>query len=92
MNTCFDLASLRETVRAWKTSGETIAFAPTMGNLHAGHLSLLEKATSLADKTVVSIFVNPIQFGKGEDYDNYPSTLDEDSRKLADETMTEVTG
>ena len=55
-----------------------------MGNLHAGHLSLLGEAARIADRTLVSIFVNPIQFGKGEDYERYPSTLDEDSRKLTD--------
>ena len=54
-----------------------------MGNLHAGHISLLERARELADRTVVSIFVNPIQFGKGEDYASYPSTLDADIEKLA---------
>jgi pantoate--beta-alanine ligase len=54
-----------------------------MGNLHGGHLSLLARARELADRTVVSIFVNPIQFGKGEDYERYPSTLPEDAHKLS---------
>jgi pantoate--beta-alanine ligase len=53
-----------------------------MGNVHDGHLSLLQRATDLSDKTVVSIFVNPIQFGRGEDYEKYPSTLSEDMKKL----------
>lgn len=83
MDTVYDLQSLRSVIADWKHHGDSIAFVPTMGNLHAGHLSLLEEAGRLADRTVVSIFVNPIQFGKGEDYERYPSTLEEDSRKLA---------
>lgn len=82
METSFDLGSLRNQVREWTVSGQSIALVPTMGNLHAGHLSLLERAGAIADRSVVSIFVNPIQFGKGEDYENYPSTLDEDLAKL----------
>jgi pantoate--beta-alanine ligase len=82
MKTVFDLQSLRQVIAEWKREGSKIAFVPTMGNLHAGHISLLERAREVADRTVVSIFVNPIQFGKGEDYENYPSTLDADSKKL----------
>lgn len=77
-----DLKALRIQISTWKRAGQTIALVPTMGNLHAGHLSLIEKAKQFADKIVVSIFVNPIQFGKGEDYERYPSTLEEDSNKL----------
>jgi pantoate--beta-alanine ligase len=77
-----DLPALRKAVERWKRDGYTIAFVPTMGNLHGGHLSLLGRAREIADRTVVSIFVNPIQFGKGEDYERYPSTLAGDSRKL----------
>jgi pantoate--beta-alanine ligase len=83
METSFDLKTLRERVRDWKTGGETIGLVPTMGNLHAGHISLLERARQMADRTVVSIFVNPIQFGKGEDYERYPSTLADDQEKLS---------
>lgn len=82
MITCPDLKSLRATVREWKQKGLTIALVPTMGNLHDGHLSLLARAREIADRSVVSIFVNPIQFGRGEDYERYPSTLDEDRAKL----------
>lgn len=83
MQTVHDLAGVREIIGHWRRAGRRIALVPTMGNLHGGHLSLLERARELADRTVVSIFVNPIQFGKGEDYLSYPSTLREDSRKLA---------
>jgi len=82
METVFDLQRLRQIIAGWQREGHVIAFVPTMGNLHAGHLSLLEKARELGDKTILSIFVNPIQFGKGEDYEKYPSTLDADSRHL----------
>ncbi len=82
METVFDLPRLRQIIAGWQREGQVIAFVPTMGNLHAGHLSLLEKARELGDKTIVSIFVNPIQFGKGEDYEKYPSTLETDSRHL----------
>jgi pantoate--beta-alanine ligase len=82
MITVTDLPGLRQQIADWKQDGNRIAFVPTMGNLHDGHLSLLARAREISDRTIVSIFVNPIQFGKGEDYENYPSTLDEDGRKL----------
>ena len=75
METVSNLASLRAVVSEWRRAGCSIALVPTMGNLHKGHLSLLNRARDLADRTVLSIFVNPIQFGKGEDYDHYPSTI-----------------
>ncbi len=87
METVFDLADLHHVITKWKAEGATIAFVPTMGNLHLGHFSLLERARELADKTIVSIFVNPIQFGKGEDYESYPSTLDQDRIGLADNDL-----
>lgn len=83
METVFSLEALRERIQGWRREGARIALVPTMGNLHAGHISLLERARTLADKTVVSIFVNPIQFGKGEDYARYPSTLEADQEKLS---------
>ncbi|MBI2802218.1 MAG: pantoate--beta-alanine ligase [Gammaproteobacteria bacterium] len=84
METVYSLEALRHTIVGWRRTGARIAIVPTMGNLHAGHISLLERARLLADRTVVSIFVNPIQFGKGEDYARYPSTLDADKEKLAE--------
>ncbi len=82
MDTIFNTAQLRKIVAQWRRNGERIAFVPTMGNLHDGHISLLKHARGMADRTVVSIFVNPIQFGKGEDYATYPSTLEADQDKL----------
>ena len=82
METVSSLSGLRAVIGRWKRSGYTIALVPTMGNLHEGHISLLNHARECADRTVLSIFVNPIQFGKGEDYDKYPSTLADDKNKL----------
>ena len=69
MNILGDIAQVNETCSAWHTQGDKIAFVPTMGNLHEGHISLVRKATGLADRVVVSIFVNPLQFGENEDFD-----------------------
>ena len=75
---------LRETLKELRCESKSIGLVPTMGCLHAGHKSLIEKSHSLADITVVSVFVNPIQFCPGEDYDKYPRTLDDD--KIAAES------
>jgi pantoate--beta-alanine ligase len=73
---------LRALVSAWRRGGERIAFVPTMGNLHAGHGSLVGRASELADRVIVSIFVNPLQFGPNEDFAAYPRTPGEDRRVL----------
>lgn len=74
--------ALRGQIWDWRGSGETIAFVPTMGALHAGHLSLVNLARKKADKVVVSIFVNPTQFAPGEDFESYPRTEKDDVEKL----------
>ncbi|MGF1738552.1 pantoate--beta-alanine ligase [Photobacterium satsumensis] len=85
MQTFAEIAPIREQVRSWRREGRRIAFVPTMGNLHEGHLTLVRKARELADVVVVSIFVNPMQFDKADDLDNYPRTLEDDLAKLNSE-------
>ncbi|MGD8379440.1 MAG: pantoate--beta-alanine ligase [Gammaproteobacteria bacterium] len=84
LRTVHNLADLRATVGRWRRDGERVAFVPTMGNLHAGHFRLVARARELGRRVVVSIFVNPLQFGPGEDYQTYPRTLDADTRGLAE--------
>ena len=72
-------------LRDWRREAGSVAFVPTMGNLHEGHLALVREAAKWADKVVVSIFVNRLQFGQGEDFDRYPRTLEQDAAKLAGE-------
>lgn len=76
------ILSLRGQIKTWRVDGETIAFVPTMGNLHDGHISLVKKAQTLADKVVASIFVNPLQFDDKQDLARYPRTLQADIKKL----------
>lgn len=82
MDICQQIEQLRTIVGGWRRSGETIAFVPTMGNLHQGHLSLVEIAQEKASRVVVSIYVNPLQFSPDEDFDSYPRTLEADLDKL----------
>ena len=77
-------AGMREQIEAWRAAGDRIVFVPTMGNLHAGHLSLVLTAKNLGERVIVSIYVNPTQFGANEDFGNYPRTLEADCRRLMD--------
>ncbi|HVJ63566.1 MAG TPA: pantoate--beta-alanine ligase [Tahibacter sp.] len=83
MLTCETADELRRHVGAWRRAGERVGFVPTMGNLHAGHYSLIEIARRQCDRIVASIFVNPTQFGPNEDYARYPRTLARDQEGLA---------
>lgn len=82
MNIIHTISALRQQVANYKHDGKVIAFVPTMGNLHQGHLQLVKMAQSEADIVICSIFVNPLQFGEGEDFEQYPRTLDADAEKL----------
>ncbi len=84
MEICTSIQLVRETVDRWRHAKQSLAFVPTMGNLHAGHLSLVKKAKAIAAKTAVSIYVNPLQFGPSEDLGAYPRTLQMDQKKLND--------
>ncbi len=79
VNTLFELQTA---IKVWRLARESIAFVPTMGNLHAGHLQLVNVAKTKADRVIVSIFVNPTQFGINEDFDSYPRTEQEDKKSL----------
>ncbi|HEU4627669.1 MAG TPA: pantoate--beta-alanine ligase [Steroidobacteraceae bacterium] len=84
METVTTTAAVRERVNRWHREGERVAFVPTMGNLHAGHISLIELARQRGDRFVASIFVNPMQFGPNEDYAQYPRTPQKDEAMLAE--------
>ena len=87
MQTLNQVKYLRAALNADKNRGSKIVLVPTMGNLHEGHLQLVRRAREVADIVVVSIFVNPMQFGASEDLDNYPRTLTEDQDKLDAENV-----
>jgi pantoate--beta-alanine ligase len=78
MDQANSISELRQYVQHWKDHKQSIAFVPTMGNLHDGHLSLIAKGQSLCDRSICSIFVNPMQFGPNEDFNHYPRTLTQD--------------
>jgi pantoate--beta-alanine ligase len=79
------LTQLRETVGQWRAAGQKVALVPTMGALHSGHMQLVAEAKKYADHVVVSIFVNPTQFGPNEDFNRYPRPLERDLSLLAEE-------
>ena len=83
MQTCTTIEAIRRTISGWKASQQRIALVPTMGNLHAGHMALVEQARGRADRVVVSIFVNPLQFNESADFQGYPRTLQQDTQQLA---------
>jgi pantoate--beta-alanine ligase len=83
METATTVVAVRERVIAWHREGLRVAFIPTMGNLHRGHVSLIEAARKYGDRFVASIFVNPMQFGPNEDFAHYPRTPTQDERMLA---------
>ncbi len=78
-----DAATLRAQVDAWRAAGERIGFVPTMGNIHEGHLRLVDAARRHAARVVVSVFVNPTQFDRADDFERYPRTLEADAAALA---------
>ena len=88
MRTVHTIKELRAIVRSYRSQGKRVGLVPTMGNLHDGHLALVRRAREAADVVVTSIFVNPMQFGAGEDLDAYPRTLTEDQRRLEAEGNT----
>ncbi len=88
MRTVHTLKELRAIVRSYRDQGKRVGLVPTMGSLHDGHLALVRRALEAADVVVTSIFVNPMQFGAGEDLDSYPRTLTDDQRKLGAEGNT----
>ena len=77
-----DKTALKEQLLEWRQHDEHVAIVPTMGNLHAGHISLVELAREHAERVVVTVFVNPTQFAEGEDFEDYPRTLERDKRWL----------
>src|SRR5688572_348486 len=83
MSTVTTIAEVRAQVAEWRAARERVVFVPTMGNLHAGHVSLIEAARRHGKRFVASIFVNPMQFGPNEDFAHYPRTPSQDAQMLA---------
>jgi pantoate--beta-alanine ligase len=81
------VAELRERVGAWRKENQSVALIPTMGSLHAGHLSLMRLGREQSDKVIATIFVNPLQFAPSEDFETYPREENDDVRKLIDEKV-----
>jgi pantoate--beta-alanine ligase len=90
METVSSIHALRQQVSAWRRDRQTIALVPTMGNLHRGHLSLVDVAGARCDRVVCSIYVNPTQFGPDEDYDQYPRSLEADQQALGERDVALV--
>mgnify|MGYP005845545349 CR=1 FL=1 len=88
MRTVHTIKELRAVIRSYRSRGKRVGLVPTMGNLHEGHLALVRRAREASDVVVTSIFVNPMQFGAGEDLDAYPRTMADDQRKLEAEGNT----
>ena len=84
-----NIDELRKTINNWKKGSEIIGLVPTMGALHQGHASLIKKAKEMCNKVVVSVFVNPIQFGPNEDFDKYPRTIEAD-KKVCDDLGADI--
>jgi pantoate--beta-alanine ligase len=84
MNIVHSIKDLREEVRNWRKKGLSVGFVPTMGYLHEGHGALIKRASEENDKVIVSIFVNPIQFGPNEDFERYPRDMERDSKIVAE--------
>jgi pantoate--beta-alanine ligase len=84
MNIVSTIREVRACVKAWRTEGLTVGFVPTMGFLHEGHQSLIERAAGENDRVVVSIFINPLQFGKNEDLERYPRDPERDCSVCAE--------
>lgn len=85
-----EIKKIRAYVKARKMEGKTIGFVPTMGSLHEGHLSLIKLAQEKADEVIVSIYVNPEQFGPDEDFEDYPRELEDDLKKCKERRVTAV--
>src|SRR5258707_7549304 len=83
METVTTIAAVRERVRGWRREGRRVAFVPTMGDLHPGHVSLIQAARRRGERFVARIFVDPMQFGPDEDFAHYPRTPPRDAHKLA---------